>query len=240
MQRVPSVDPQQAHGRTRELLEKVNQTFGVIPNAAKVMANSAAVLDGFLALTSAMANAKIGEKLHHQAKLAVSEMNACDYCTAILCAIGPNAGLTAADLVEGRLARAEDARTDAALKFAKAVLETQGKVSEENLRAVRQAGFGDAEIVEIVAGMDMFYLGTANAQGQPYIQYRGGPPGFLKVLDDQTLGFADFGGNRQYITLGNLSENPRAFIFLMDYANSRRVKVWRSRLREDPDSPPKK
>ncbi len=82
------------------------------------------------------------------------------------------------------------------------------------------------EFKEFIAGLDMFYLGTANGQGQPYIQYRGGPPGFLKVLDDATLGFADFGGNRQYITLGNLSENPRAFIFLMDYANSRRVKLW--------------
>lgn len=72
----------------------------------------------------------------------------------------------------------------------------------------------------------MFYLGTANAQGQPYIQYRGGPPGFLKVIDEQTLGFADFGGNRQYITLGNLAENPKAFIFLMDYARSSRIKLW--------------
>ena len=62
-----------------------------------------------------------------------------------------------------------------------------------------------------LAELDMFYLGTANAEGQPYIQYRGGPPGFLKVIDDHTLGFADFGGNRQYITLGNLSENPKAF-----------------------------
>jgi predicted pyridoxine 5'-phosphate oxidase superfamily flavin-nucleotide-binding protein len=72
----------------------------------------------------------------------------------------------------------------------------------------------------------MFYLGTASAEGQPYVQYRGGSPGFLKVLDDRTLAFADFGGNRQYITLGNLSENPKAFIFLMDYANQQRVKLW--------------
>lgn len=82
------------------------------------------------------------------------------------------------------------------------------------------------DLAEFLAGLDMFYLGTANAEGRPYIQYRGGPPGFLKVMDDRTLGFADFGGNRQYITLGNLSENPNAFLFLMDYANSRRVKVW--------------
>jgi uncharacterized protein len=82
------------------------------------------------------------------------------------------------------------------------------------------------ELAEFLAGLDMFYFGTANAAGQPYIQHRGGSPGFLKVLDDQTLGFADFAGNRQYITLGNLSENPQAFIFLMDYANRRRVKLW--------------
>lgn len=82
------------------------------------------------------------------------------------------------------------------------------------------------DLAEFLAGLDMFYLGTANAEGQPYIQYRGGTPGFLKVLDEQTLGFADFGGNRQYITLGNLSENPKAFIFLMDYATSQRVKLW--------------
>jgi hypothetical protein len=82
------------------------------------------------------------------------------------------------------------------------------------------------ELAEFVAGLDMFYLGTSNAEGQPYIQYRGGPPGFLKLLDDRTLAFADFGGNRQYITLGNLSENPRAFLFLMDYAHAQRVKVW--------------
>lgn len=77
-----------------------------------------------------------------------------------------------------------------------------------------------------LAGLDMFYLGTSSADGQPYIQYRGGNPGFLKVLDENTLAFADFGGNRQYITVGNLSENPKAFIFLMDYANRQRVKLW--------------
>src|SRR5258708_37918063 len=70
------------------------------------------------------------------------------------------------------------------------------------------------------------FLGTASSDGQPYIQHRGGPPGFLKVLDDRTLGFADFSGNRQYITLGNLADNPKAFIFLIDYKNRQRVKIW--------------
>ena len=70
------------------------------------------------------------------------------------------------------------------------------------------------------------FLATANADGQPYIQHRGGPPGFLQVVDTQTIAFADFTGNRQYISTGNLSENPKAQLFLIDYANRRRIKIW--------------
>lgn len=84
----------------------------------------------------------------------------------------------------------------------------------------------DEELSAFVARLDSFYLGTASADGQPYIQHRGGPPGFLKVLDAKTLGFADFSGNRQYISIGNLDENPSAFLFLMDYENAVRIKVW--------------
>lgn len=153
MQRVQLIQPEQAQGRAQELLAAVQQAFGMVPNATKVMANSPAVLDGYLALTTAMAAVQIGEKLHTQVKLGTSEANACSYCTAILCAIGPKAGLTTTDLVEGRSATATDARTDAALKFAKTVLETKGKVGDHDLRAVRAAGFGDAEIVEIVASV---------------------------------------------------------------------------------------
>lgn len=92
----------------------------------------------------------------------------------------------------------------------------------------------DPELEAFLAELDMFYLGTANAEGQPYIQYRGGASGFLKVMDEKTLGFADFSGNHQYITLVNLSENPKAFIFLMDYASSRRIKLWgNARVVED-------
>jgi len=82
------------------------------------------------------------------------------------------------------------------------------------------------DLAAMVTTARSFYLGTASAAGQPYIQHRGGPPGFLKILDERTLGFADLTGNRQYITAGNLAENPRAFIFLMDYARRRRVKLW--------------
>jgi uncharacterized protein len=79
-----------------------------------------------------------------------------------------------------------------------------------------------------------FYLATASADGQPYIQHRGGPKGFIRILDKNTLAFADYAGNRQYITQGNLSENAKAYIFLMDYAHRRRVKIWgEARVIED-------
>ncbi len=82
------------------------------------------------------------------------------------------------------------------------------------------------DLAEFVAQRDSFYLATASAAGQPYVQHRGGSKGFLKVLDEHTLAFADFVGNAQYISLGNLAENERAFIFLMDYPNRRRIKIW--------------
>lgn len=115
--------------------------------------------------------------------------------------------------------------------FTPAVKATQERMGSRRSYARMERGGGwqttvTPDLAEFLADLDMFYLGTATAGGQPYIQYRGGPPGFLQVIDERTLGFADFGGNRQYVTVGNLSENPRAYLFLMDYARRRRVKVW--------------
>jgi predicted pyridoxine 5'-phosphate oxidase superfamily flavin-nucleotide-binding protein len=82
------------------------------------------------------------------------------------------------------------------------------------------------DLAAFLAAQTSAFLATANADGQPYIQHRGGPPGFLVPLDARTIGFADFRGNRQYVTLGNVAENPKAHLFLIDYANRRRVKIW--------------
>lgn len=82
------------------------------------------------------------------------------------------------------------------------------------------------DLTDFLTRIDTAYLATATGDGQPYAQHRGGPPGFIRVLDERTLGFADFTGNRQYLTTGNLSENDKAFLFLMDYANRRRIKLW--------------
>jgi hypothetical protein len=84
----------------------------------------------------------------------------------------------------------------------------------------------DEDLAAFLAARDSMFLATATADGQPYIQHRGGPKGFIGILDKNTLAFADYSGNRQYITQGNLSENPKANIFLIDYAHRRRVKIW--------------
>jgi predicted pyridoxine 5'-phosphate oxidase superfamily flavin-nucleotide-binding protein len=95
----------------------------------------------------------------------------------------------------------------------------------------------DDGLAALLAETNSFYFATASADGQPYIQHRGGPKGFIKILDKNTLAFADYSGNRQYITQGNLSENPKAYIFVMDYAHRRRVKLWgEARMVEDDDA----
>lgn len=153
MQRLPSIDPDQALGRTKELLDAVQKAFGMVPNAVRLMANSPAVLDGFLAFSTAMGNARIGPKLHNQVKLTTSETNSCEYCTSILSAVAPSAGLSAADILAGRTGDSDDHRAREALAFARDVLENRGKVSSQRLADLREAKFGDAEIVEIVASV---------------------------------------------------------------------------------------
>lgn len=90
------------------------------------------------------------------------------------------------------------------------------------------------DLARFIAAQTSIFLASANAEGQPYIQHRGGPPGFLRVLDGKTIGFADYAGNRQYITQGNLADNPQAHLFLIDYAHRRRIKIWgEARVVED-------
>src|SRR4051794_19603483 len=115
--------------------------------------------------------------------------------------------------------------------FTPAVKAVQARKGSREAYARVEQGAGwrtevDDDLAAFLGNVDSFYLATASAEGQPYIQHRGGPKGFLKILDRNTLAFADYRGNRQYITQGNLGENPKAHIFVMDYARRRRVKIW--------------
>ena len=104
------------------------------------------------------------------------------------------------------------------------------KGSRQSYERMEKSGGWDTTIAPDLAGFieaqTSVFFATVNAAGQPYIQHRGGPPGFLRVVDEKTIGFADFAGNRQYITQGNLADNPRAHLFLIDYAHRQRVKLW--------------
>jgi predicted pyridoxine 5'-phosphate oxidase superfamily flavin-nucleotide-binding protein len=127
--------------------------------------------------------------------------------------------------------------SDIAFTPAVKAVQTRRHSRERYAQAEARGGFRTVitqDLVEFLAGVDTAYLATASADGQPYAQHRGGPKGFIRVVDDHTIGFADFTGNRQYISTGNLQENDRAFLFLMDYAHRRRIKLWgRARVVED-------
>lgn len=115
--------------------------------------------------------------------------------------------------------------------FTPTVKEIQSrKGSRQGYAQREQKGAWPTVITEDLKGFieaqTSIFLATANAEGQPYIQHRGGPAGFLRVLDSKTIGFVDFAGNRQYITSGNLADNPRAYLFLIDYMLRRRIKIW--------------
>ena len=127
---------------------------------------------------------------------------------------------------------------NASLVFTPAARKAQEQRGSAKTYAQRVAeGFPDKvtpELAQFIAGLDMAFLATATADGAPYVQHRGGPKGFIKVIDERTLGFADYRGNKQYITLANLSENDRAFLFLLDPARKQRIKLWgRARVVED-------
>ena len=125
------------------------------------------------------------------------------------------------------------------IAFTDAVKAVQVRLGSRKGYARMEAGRGweheiTPELRAFIAERDSMYLATASADGRPYVQHRGGPRGFLRVLDEKTLAFGDFGGNRQYISVGNLAENDQAFIFLMDYVNRSRIKLWgRARVVED-------
>ena len=122
-------------------------------------------------------------------------------------------------------------KTFAEIAFTPAVRALQSaqgsRAAYARMQAAAEPGEGlGARETEFLSNADSFYMATVSETGWPYVQHRGGPPGFLKVVSPARVAFADFGGNRQYITTGNLAENPRAMIFLMDYQNRQRVKIW--------------
>jgi len=153
MPRLNAVDPARATGKTRELLDAVKAKLGLTPNLMRGLANSPAALEGYLSFGQALAGGSLPARLREQIALAVAEANECDYCLSAHAAFGRLAGLKDEEIATSREATAADARADAALKFALAVLTGRGRVADAEFARVRRAGFLDGEIAEIIANV---------------------------------------------------------------------------------------
>jgi uncharacterized peroxidase-related enzyme len=150
MQRLSSIDPARAEGKTKQVLDAVAKAMGGVPNMAKAMAASPALLEGYLALLKALSSGKLDRKLHDQLALAVAGANGCDYCASAHTLLGQQAGVAEEDLLAGLQGHARDPKTDAALQFARAVNDKRGRVSDDDLAKVRAAGWDDGAIGEII------------------------------------------------------------------------------------------
>ena len=158
MPRLKAIDPTQATGKAKDLLDAVRKKRGLVPNMMRTMANAPVVLEGYLGLSGALGAGQLGPGLREQIALAVAEANGCEYCLAAHTAIGKMVKLPAGEMTSARGATSADPKAAAALAFAVALVEGRGAVSDEAFARVRRAGFGDGEIAEIVAHVSLNVL----------------------------------------------------------------------------------
>ena len=153
MTRLAAINPQQATGKAKELLDGVQAKFGMTPNSMKTMAQSPAVLEGYLSLSGALASGTLSAQVREQIAIAVAEANSCQYCLSAHTAIGRLVGLDDGELSGARRSTSRDKKTEAVLRFAQAIVVTRGNVTDNDLNRVREAGLRDGEIAEIVANV---------------------------------------------------------------------------------------
>jgi len=158
MSRLNHVEPAQAQGEAKDLLDAVQKQLGMVPNFMKVFANSPATLAAFLGLNTNMHRGELDAKTRERIALAMAEENGCQYCVSAHTALGKQAGLDEAEILAAREGGSADAKADAAVKFAKAVLDNKGDVTTGELNAVRDAGHSEAEIVEIIGHIGLNVL----------------------------------------------------------------------------------
>jgi uncharacterized peroxidase-related enzyme len=151
MSRIPTINPEQATGKTQQLLNGVQTKLGMTPNLIAAMANSPAVLEAYLQFSGSLGRGELPAQTREQIALTVGQTNSCDYCLSAHTAIGKTVGLTPAQIRDARYGTAIDSKSDAILKFVSQLLQKRGSVSDSDLAAARGAGVNDAEITEIVA-----------------------------------------------------------------------------------------
>ncbi len=155
MARFHLVDPQQATGAAGELLQGVQRQLGATPNFMRALANSPKSLAGFLELHTKLGQGALGLKTRERIALAMAEANSCQYCVSAHATLGEKAGLSEEEILKARQGGSADAKADAAVTFARAVLDNQGEVTAVEIQAVKDAGYGDADIMEIIANVAM-------------------------------------------------------------------------------------
>lgn len=153
MSRITALNPAQATGKAKELLDAVQSTLGLTPNMMRAMAHSPAVLEGYLNFSGALAGGSLNAKVREQIALAVAEVNSCGYCLSAHCAIGKMVGLAENELAAARSGEAVDAKTQATLKLAQSIALQRGEISDNDFCAARKAGLSESEIAEVVANV---------------------------------------------------------------------------------------
>ncbi|MBI1786467.1 MAG: carboxymuconolactone decarboxylase family protein [Acidobacteria bacterium] len=153
MQRITAIDPAEATGKAKQLLDGVQAKLGMTPNLMKTLANAPAALEAYLNFGAALGTGRLDAKLREQIALTVAQANACEYCLSAHSAIGKMVGLKPEEIAASREAHSQDAKREAGLQFARAVVEERGEVADAALARVRAAGYTDGEITEIVANV---------------------------------------------------------------------------------------
>lgn len=172
MSRLPAIQTESASGKAKQLLEAVQAKLKITPNVTRVMANSPAVLEAYVHFSGALAGGALDAQLREQLALEVAEQNSCQYCLSAHTALGKMAGLSDSEIDSARNASSASPRNAAALKFAKAVVASQGQVSDADLAAVRSAGFSDGEIAEIIAHVALnIFTNYINSAAQTEIDF---------------------------------------------------------------------
>lgn len=154
-QRLTQVEPAQATGKVKELYDAVNAQIKMIPNLFRVFANSPQVLEGYLSLSGALSKDSLPAKLREQLAITTAEANGCDYCVSAHTTLGKMAGLDASELEKAQSGKSADSKTEAALTFARKIVETRGHVADADVAAVKAAGYNDAQIVEIISHVSL-------------------------------------------------------------------------------------
>jgi len=153
MPRIKPVQKDNANGKTAQLLEGVLQKMGTVPNIIATMSNSLAVANAYLGFSQSLSSGSLSTRLREQIALAIGELNSCSYCVAAHTALGKRAGLSDDETVDARCGAPNDVKERAAIEFARKIVNERGLVSDDDLRNVREAGYNDGEVAEIVANV---------------------------------------------------------------------------------------